>query len=83
MQYRNKLNEQKAADLKEKKARLLENRENVGDMEIRINELWERLQRKKQLNQQLARQLSDSSQKNSKVLSQQQQQQQLSNSKGQ
>ena len=76
MQYRNKLNEQKAADLKEKKARLLENRENVGDMEIRINELWERLQRKKQLNQQLARQLSDSSQKNSKVLSQQQQQQQ-------
>ena len=83
MQYRNKLNEQKAADLKEKKARLLETRENVGDMEIRINELWERLQRKKQLNQQLARQLSDSSQKNNKVLSQQQQQQQLSNSKGQ
>ena len=76
MQYRNKLNEQKAADLKEKKARLLENRENVGDMEIRINELRERLQRKKQLNQQLASQLSDSSQKNNKVLSQQQQQQQ-------
>lgn len=75
-QYRNKLNEQKAADLKEKKARLLENRENVGDMEIRINELRERLQRKKMLNQQLASQLSDASQKNNKVLSQQQQQQQ-------
>ncbi len=60
--------------MKEKKARLLENRENVGDMEIRINELRERLQRKKMLNQQLSSQLSDSSQKNNKVLSQQQQQ---------
>lgn len=76
LMYRNKVNEQKAADLKEKKARLLENRENVGDMEIRINELRERLQRKKMLNQQLANQLSDASQKNNKVLSQQQQQQQ-------
>lgn len=75
-QYRNKLNEQKAADLKEKKARLLENRENAGDMEIKINELRERLQRKKMLNQQLASQLSDASQKNNKVLSQQQPQQQ-------
>lgn len=79
-QYRNKLNEQKAADLKEKKARLLENRENVGDMEIRINELRERLQRKKMLNQQLANQLSDASQKNNKVLSQQQQQRPVKNS---
>lgn len=67
------MNEQKAADLKEKKARLLDNRENIGDMEIRINELRERLQRKKMLNQQLANQLSDASQKNNKVLSQQQQ----------
>lgn len=62
--------------MKEKKARLLENRENAADMEIRINELRERLQRKKMLNQQLANQLSDASQKNNKVLSQQQQQQQ-------
>ena len=54
----------------------MENRENVGDMEIRINELRERLQRKKMLNQQLANQLSDASQKNNKVLSQQQQTQQ-------
>lgn len=78
-QYRNKVNEQKAADLKEKKARLLENRENVGDMEIRINELRERLQRKKMLNQQLASQLSDASQKNNKILSQQQQQRPVKN----
>ena len=58
--------------MKEKKARLLENRENAHDMEIRINELRERLQKKKVLNQQLASQLSDASQKNNKVLSQQQ-----------
>jgi len=58
----------------------LENRENVGDMEIRINELRERLQRKKMLNQQLANQLSDASQKNNKVLSQQQQQRPVKNS---
>ena len=75
-QYRNKLNEQKSAELNEKKKRLIDNRENVGDLELRINELRERLQRKKLLNQQLATQLSDASQKNNKILTSQQQQQQ-------
>ena len=52
--------------MNEKKSRLLENRENVGDIELKINELRERLQRKKQLNQQLASQLSDANTKNNK-----------------
>lgn len=83
LMYRNKLNDQKAAEMKEKKARLIENRENVKDMETRMGELRERLQRKKMLNQQLATQLGDAAQKNNKILTQQQQQKSFKNTNSQ
>ena len=76
LMYRNKLNEQRHVEMNDKKKRLIDNRENVGDLEQRLNELRERLQRKKQLNQQLATQLSDASSKSNKILTQQPQQQQ-------
>lgn len=60
------MNEQKSSEIKEKKARLIESREGANEMELRVNELRERLQRKKTLNQQLASQLSDT-QKNNKT----------------
>lgn len=69
--------------MKEKKARLIENRENVKDMETRMGELRERLQRKKMLNQQLATQLGDAAQKNNKILTQQQQQKSFKNTNSQ
>ena len=61
------MNEQKSSEIKEKKARLIESRDGASEMELRINELRERLQRKKTLNQQLASQLSDTQQKNNKT----------------
>jgi len=83
LMYRNKLNDQKTAELKEKKSRLIENRENAKDLETRVGELRERLQRKKMLNQQLASQLGDAAQKNNKILTQQQQQRSFKNSNSQ
>jgi len=83
LMYRNKLNDQKATEIKEKKSRLIENRENVKDLETRMGELRERLQRKKILNQQLATQLGDAAQKNNKILTQQQQQRSFKNTNSQ
>jgi len=83
LMYRNKLNDQKMSEFKEKKSRLIENRENVKDLETRMGELRERLQRKKLLNQQLATQLGDAAHKNNKILTQQQQQKSYKNANSQ
>ncbi len=59
--------EKKAAQLVDTQRRLAEQRGDAGVLEQRLDELRQRLQRKKQLNQQLAAQLSDASTKSNKI----------------
>lgn len=64
LQYRNKVNEEQSAKVKEQREALCQRQVEMANIDKRIAELQERLHRKRLLNQQLANQINQAAKQN-------------------